>query len=240
MSEPLIQFSKVNKKYGHIHALKDVSVTFNKGGEFISIFGPNGAGKSTFLKLLCTMTSPSSGNILFEGGTPLKKLKDAYRSKFGVISHQPFLYSELTALENLRFYGSLYAVQNIDARIKEILTKVELYKRRNDKVRGGYSRGMLQRLSIARALIHDPDIIVLDEPYTGLDTHASDILTRILMELFDNNKTIIMVTHNIKQGGYDASSRLAIIKGGKFVFDNAKANVSLTDFEHIYTEAVSK
>lgn len=235
MPEPLIKFSKVNKKYGHIHALKDVSVSFEKG-EFISVFGPNGAGKSTFLKLLCTMTSPSSGDILYEG-TPLKKLKDDFRSRFGVISHQPFLYSELTAMENLRFYAKLYGVKEIDERIKELLSKVELYKRRNDKVRG-YSRGMLQRLSITRALLHNPDIVVLDEPYTGLDTHASDILTRILVELFDNKHTIIMVTHNIKQG-YDASSRLAIIRRGKIVFDDQRKNISLTDFEHIYTEAVS-
>lgn len=235
MSEPLIQFSKVNKKYGHIHALKDVSVSFDKG-EFISIFGPNGAGKSTFLKLLCTMTSPTTGNITYEG-TPLKKLKDDYRSMFGVISHQPFLYSELTAMENLRFYASLYGVKNMDERIKELLEKVELYKRRSDKVRG-YSRGMLQRLSITRALLHDPDVIVLDEPYTGLDTHASDILTRILKELFDSKRTIIMVTHNIKQG-YDASSRLAIIRRGQMVFDQPKTSVSMTEFEEVYTEAVS-
>lgn len=235
MSEPLIQFSNVNKKYGHIHAMRDVSVSFEKG-EFISIFGPNGAGKSTFLKLLCTMTSPSSGDIMYEG-TPLRKLKDDFRSRFGVISHQPFLYTELTAMENLRFYAKLYGVQNIDERIKELLNKVELYKRRNDKVRG-YSRGMLQRLSITRALLHNPDIVVLDEPYTGLDTHASDILTKILMELFDANRTILMVTHNIKQG-YDASSRLAIIRRGQLVFDQKKADISLGDFEHAYTEAVS-
>jgi len=235
MSEPLIQFSNVSKKYGHIQALKDVSISFNKG-EFISVFGPNGAGKSTFLKLLCTMTGPSSGDILYEG-IPLKKLADDFRSRFGVISHQPFLYSELTAMENLRFYAQLYSVKNIDERIKELLSKVELYKRRNDKVRG-YSRGMLQRLSITRALLHNPDIVVLDEPYTGLDTHASDILTKILVELFDNKHTIIMVTHNMKQG-YDASSRLAIIKRGQIVFNDAKANVTLEQFEHVYTEAVS-
>lgn len=235
MSEPLIKFSKVNKKYGHIQALKDVSVSFEKG-EFISVFGPNGAGKSTFLKLLCTMTGSTSGDIFYEG-TQLKKLKDDFRSRFGVISHQPFLYSELTAMENLRFYASLYGVKNIDERIKELLEKVELYKRRNDKVRG-YSRGMLQRLSITRALLHNPDIVVLDEPYTGLDTHASDILTKILTELFDKKHTIIMVTHNIKQG-YDASSRLAIIRRGQIVFDDKKTNISLADFEHVYTEAVS-
>ncbi|MGD9809155.1 MAG: ABC transporter ATP-binding protein [Deferribacterales bacterium] len=235
MSEPLIQFSKVNKKYGHIHAMRDVSVSFNKG-EFISIFGPNGAGKSTFLKLLCTMTSPSSGDIMYEG-TPLKKLKDDFRSRFGVISHQPFLYSELTAMENLRFYAKLYGVEKIDDRIKELLDKVELYKRRNDKVRG-YSRGMLQRLSITRALLHNPDIVVLDEPYTGLDTHASDILTKILMELFDEQRTILMVTHNIKQG-YDASSRLAIIRRGQIVFDRKKSDIAIDEFEHAYTEAVS-
>ncbi|PLX70258.1 MAG: sodium ABC transporter ATP-binding protein [Denitrovibrio sp.] len=235
MSEPLIKFSNVNKKYGHIHALNDVSVSFDKG-EFISVFGPNGAGKSTFLKLLCTMTSPSSGDIFYEG-TPLKKLKDDFRSRFGVISHQPFLYSELTAMENLTFYAKLYGVQNIEDRIKELLGKVELYKRRNDKVRG-YSRGMLQRLSITRALLHNPYIVVLDEPYTGLDTHASDILTKILVELFDNKHTIIMVTHNMKQG-FDASSRLAIIRRGKLVFDEKRDNVTLDEFEHVYTEAVS-
>jgi heme exporter protein A len=235
-TQPLVEFKKVNKKYGHIHALRDVSLSINKG-EFISIFGPNGAGKSTFLKILCTMTSPSSGDIMYEG-THLKKLQDDFRSRFGVISHQPFLYSELTALENLRFYAKLYGVENIDSRIKFLLDKVELYKRRNDKVRG-YSRGMLQRLSITRALLHDPDIVVLDEPYTGLDTHASSILTKILMELFGEEKTIVMVTHNMKQG-YDAASRLAIIKGGKLVFDDMKSNISIEDFEHKYTEAVGQ
>ncbi|WP_303850824.1 ABC transporter ATP-binding protein [Seleniivibrio woodruffii] len=236
MPETLVEFKKVNKKYGHIHALRDVSVSLNKG-EFVSVFGPNGAGKSTFLKLLCTMTPPTSGQILYEN-TPLNKLQDSFRSRFGVISHQPFLYSELTALENLRFYAKLYDVQNIDERIKVLLDKVELYKRRNDKVRG-YSRGMLQRLSITRALLHDPEIVVLDEPYTGLDTHASDILTRILMELFDDHKTIVMVTHNMKQG-YDAASRLAIIKGGQLVFNEQKANISVQEFDERYIEAVSR
>jgi len=235
MPEHLIEFKNVNKKYGHIQALKDVSVSFEKG-EFISIFGPNGAGKSTFLKLLCTMTGPTSGDILFEG-TKLKKLKDDFRSRFGVISHQPFLYSELTAMENLQFYARLYGVQNIDERIKELMDKVELYKRRNDRVRG-YSRGMLQRLSITRALLHNPDIVVLDEPYTGLDAHASGILTRILTELFDNKHTIVMVTHNMQQG-YDAASRLAIIRRGQLVFDKPKSDISITDFEKVYTEAVS-
>ncbi|MGE4267930.1 MAG: ABC transporter ATP-binding protein [Deferribacterales bacterium] len=236
MSETLVEFKKVNKKYGHIHALRDVSVSLNKG-EFVSVFGPNGAGKSTFLKLLCTMTPPTSGQILYEN-TPLNKLQDSFRSRFGVISHLPFLYSELTALENLRFYARMYDVQNIDERIKLLLDKVELYKRRNDKVRG-YSRGMLQRLSITRALLHDPEIVVLDEPYTGLDTHASDILTRILMELFGEQKTIVMVTHNMKQG-YDAASRLAIIKGGRLVFNEEKARISVQEFDERYIEAVSR
>lgn len=236
MPESLVEFKNVHKKYGHIHALRGVSVSFNKG-EFVSIFGPNGAGKSTFLKLLCTMTPPTQGQIFYEG-TPLNKLEDSFRSRFGVISHLPFLYSELTATENLRFYAKLYNVKDIDERIKVLLDKVELYKRRNDKVRG-YSRGMLQRLSITRALLHDPEIVVLDEPYTGLDTHASDILTRILTELFGEHKTIVMVTHNMKQG-YDAASRLMIIKGGGIAFDMPKNDIAINDFEHKYTEAVSR
>lgn len=231
----LIKVEKLRKKYGEIEALKGVSFSLEEG-DFLSLFGPNGAGKSTLLKLLSAQTRPTSGYISYNN-IKIEDLNDNFRSKFGVISHQPFLYDNLSAYDNLKFYGKLYGVKELVFRIKEVLELVELFNRRNDIVRN-YSRGMLQRLSIARALIHDPDIIFLDEPYTGLDQHASNILSNILKSLFSNKKTIVMVTHNLMKG-YELSSKLAIIKNGALVFFKDKNEVEDFEFEDIYLSMVS-
>ncbi|WP_022852273.1 heme ABC exporter ATP-binding protein CcmA [Limisalsivibrio acetivorans] len=234
MAEAIFELDKVKKRYGHTEALRGVSFTLARG-EFLSVFGPNGAGKSTLLKLLSTLTKPTEGDILFEG-TPLKKLKDDFRRHFGIISHQPYLYENLTARENLDFYGRLYGVKELSDRIAEILERVELSHRKHDRVRT-FSRGMLQRLSIARALIHDPDIILLDEPYTGLDQHASMVLTGILREQFTRNKSIVMVTHNLPRG-YELASRIAVMKSGRFTLMEDKNNIPEREFEDVYLRAV--
>ncbi|MBQ3033794.1 MAG: ABC transporter ATP-binding protein, partial [Deferribacterales bacterium] len=126
----LVSLQKVTKRYGHVTAVKDLSLDINEGS-FTAIFGPNGAGKSTLLKILSNQTRPTSGEILYSG-VPAKKLDDSFRSKFGVISHQPFVYENLSALENLEFYASLYGVKNPRARAEELLKKVDLYPRRSD------------------------------------------------------------------------------------------------------------
>lgn len=231
----LILIEKLRKKYGEIEALKGVSFSLREG-DFLTVFGPNGAGKSTLLKLLSAQTRPTSGLIAY-GGKKIDELTDDFRSKFGVISHQPFLYENLSAYDNLKFYGKLYGIKELEFRIKEVLDLVELFHRKNELIRN-YSRGMQQRLSIARALIHDPDIIFLDEPYTGLDQHASNILTSILKNLFSNKKTIIMVTHNLTMG-YNLASKLAIIKNGNLVFFKNKDEVEDFEFEDIYLSLVS-
>lgn len=235
MTEAVVEFKDVKKTYGHTKALRGVSFSLS-AGSFLSIFGPNGAGKSTLLKVLSTMTKASSGEIFFSG-IPLKELKDDFRKNFGVISHEPFLYENLTAFDNLVFYSRLYGVKNPEEVADKLLERVELKKRKFDKVRS-FSRGMLQRLSIARALVHEPEIILLDEPYTGLDQHASMVLTNILKEQFDLKKTIIMVTHNL-QRGYELATDIAIVKDGKFVMYEKKENVCEEKFEDIYIEAVS-
>jgi heme exporter protein A len=229
-TECFIKVDNVKKSYGHINALSKVSFELNKG-DFLSIFGPNGAGKSTLLKILSAQTRPSSGKVYFNG-IDLSKQPDNFRKTFGVISHLPFLYENLSAIDNLKFYGKIYEISDLQDRVNEILKKVELVDRRNDFVRN-YSRGMLQRLSIARALLHEPEIILLDEPYTGLDQHASYILTNILREQFENNKTIIMVTHNLSRG-FDLGSKIAIMKKGKIVYCEAKENIPESEFEDIY------
>lgn len=235
MHEPIFRLDNVKKRYGHTEALKGVSFELAEG-DFLSVFGPNGAGKSTLLKILSTLTKPSEGDIFFKG-EPVKNMKDDFRRHFGVISHQPYLYENLSALENLLFYGRLYGVKDVAVRADFILKKVELLSRKHDKVRT-YSRGMLQRLSIARALMHEPDIILLDEPYTGLDQHASMVLSGILKEQFSLKKTIVMVTHNLSQG-YELSSRVVVVKGGRFTLDKKKEEIPENDFEEIYMQAVS-
>lgn len=235
MPDDLIKIENVTKKYGHLEAVSKLSFSLKKG-EFLSIFGSNGAGKSTLLKILSAQTRATKGHLFFNGKS-IKDLPNDFRQNFGIISHQPFLYDNLTATENLRFYAKLYGVTEFNTKIDVILKKVELFKRKDDMTRN-FSRGMLQRLSIARALIHDPEIILLDEPYTGLDQHASYLLSAILKEQFEHHKTIIMVTHNL-QRGYQLSSKLAIMKKGQFVFFGNKDEIEEDKLEDTYLSMVS-
>lgn len=234
-SDVFIKLQNVKKSYGNFNALTDISFDLFRG-DFLSIFGPNGAGKSTLLKILSAQTRHTKGKVLFDN-VELNNKPNDFRKSFGVISHLPFLYENLSAEENLKFYGKIYSVKDVYKRVDELLKKVELINRKKDLVRN-YSRGMLQRLSIARALVHNPDIILLDEPYTGLDQHASYILTNILKEQFEDKKTIIMVTHNLSRG-YDLASKILIMKQGKIAFMEDKINIPEYEFEDIYLATVS-
>lgn len=229
---PLVALRGVVKRYGHVTALKNLSFEIPEGS-FTAIFGPNGAGKSTLLKILSNQTRPTQGEILYSG-LPAKKLTDAFRAKFGVISHQPFVYENLSARENLEFYASLYGVADAASRAAELLKKVDLYSRRDDPVRT-FSRGMLQRVSIARALVHDPEMIFLDEPYTGLDSVASSSLTSILREQLEGRKTILMVTHDLKTG-LELASKVLIMKKGQAVYSRDRRDVDEASFEKVYLE----
>lgn len=232
----IVTLKNVFKIYGHVTALKNISFDINKG-DFISIFGANGAGKSTLLKILSNQTRPTKGEI-FYSSIPAKKLQDSYRKKFGVISHQPFVYENLSALENLIFYGNLYGVKKAEKRAIELLKRVDLYSRRNDLIRT-FSRGMLQRVSIARALVHNPEMIFLDEPYTGLDSVASLSLTNILKEQLEGNKTILMVTHDLKIG-LGLSSKVIILNKGQIVYSENRSNINEASFEKLYLTYAGK
>jgi heme exporter protein A len=157
------------KRFGPKIVLKDLDFEVGEG-EFVALLGPNGAGKTTFLRILASLSRPSMGEVQI-GGYHLPGQAAAVRQRLGVVSHLPLLYGDLSAEENLRFYGRLYAVHGLDARIRETLDMVGLYSRRRDAVRT-FSRGMQQRLSIGRAVLHDPDLLLLDEPHTGLDQEA--------------------------------------------------------------------
>ena len=228
----LISLKKAGKIYGTVTALKKIDLDIYKG-QSITIFGSNGAGKSTLLKILSMQTRLTYGTLLYNG-VESKKLADIYRANFGVISHQPFVYESLSAMENLEFYGSLYNVSNVRQKAESLLKQLDLYSRRNDAIRT-YSRGMLQRISIARALIHSPEIIFLDEPYTGLDSLAGSNLSNLLKEQLSYNKTILMVTHDIHTG-LDLASQIIIMKSGRIVFNKPAAEIDTASFEQMYLD----
>lgn len=158
------------------------------------------------------------------------------KSKIGVISHNTFLYDNLSAYENLEFYGRLYGVADLKQRIQAVLAEVGLTYVLYDPVRT-FSRGMQQRLSIARAILHDPEILFLDEPYTGLDQNAIDILNTVLKRLADKERTIFMVTHNYEQG-LELSNRILILVNGRIAYETATAGISASDFKELYRQHV--
>jgi len=231
-----IETENLKRSFGHIDALNGINLKVPYG-DFLTIFGPNGAGKTTLIKILSNLIYPSSGKAIIHGDD-LSKNGDAIRSKIGLISHNTFSYNNLTPYENLKFYGKLHGLPNLGNRIEELLKEVDLFQRSQDPVRT-FSRGMQQRLAIARAMLNNPSIIFLDEPYTGLDQHATKILTGILKKLHTTQNTIIMTTHNLKQG-LEVSDEVIIMASGKIVFQKPALEIILDEFEQIYFDCVEK
>lgn len=236
MAEVLIKASELVKEFGRNRALNGASLEI-KSGEFVTLFGPNGAGKTTLLRILSTVIASSRGEV-WVGGYSLKENSLEARRLIGFVSHYPLLYDDLTSEENLSFYGKMYGLKDAERRVDAFLKKVGLYHRKYDLVRT-FSRGMLQRLAIARALLHDPLILLLDEPYTGLDPAAALILNQLLGRLRKEGHTFLMTSHDIEQG-FKIATRIAILAEGKVVFEAPKKKLSLTKFRQIYWEKTEK
>ena len=234
-SEKIINVKNLVKEFGKKKALNSVNLSLQKG-EFLTIFGPNGAGKTTLIKSIANLINASKGEIEIEGKI-LSENPEEIRQHIGLISHNPFLYDDLSANENLTFYGQMYFVQDLENKINFLLKKVGLAHRKYDLVRT-FSRGMLQKLSIARALIHDPLILLLDEPYTGLDPLASEMFDELLIALKnEGNHSFIMTSHDMNKG-LNLSDRVCILSEGKIVFETEKDKINLESFKQIYREKV--
>ena len=231
-----IAVTGLTKSFGNLYALRNLSFSLNKG-EFLTIFGPNGAGKTTLIRILSTLTKASSGEIEIADFS-FENDSEKIRRQIGVIAHQTFLYENLTAEENLRFYGRLYDVENLPQKIETLLSEVGLELRKKDFVRT-FSRGMQQRLAIARAMLHEPSILLLDEPYTGLDQHASEMLTNWLKRLRSAEQTILMVTHDLEQG-MELADRIAVLVKGKLVLNQAQQEIDPKKFRQTYYDLVEK
>jgi heme ABC exporter ATP-binding subunit CcmA len=204
----------LEKSFAAHPVLKGIDLDVARG-ECLAIVGPNGAGKTTLLRILATLIRPNGGSIQV-GGMDLDDDARAVRQQIGFLSHQPLLYADLTAEENLRFYGQMYGVADLRDRIPQMLRQVGLETNRHDLVRT-FSRGMRQRLSIARALLHDPPVLLMDEPYTGLDRQASAMLDTIFRQTGiagSDTHTVILTTHDLAHG-WQISHRVAMLFGGK-------------------------
>lgn len=192
----MIQVRKLIKRFGLKTVLNGLDFQV-KEGEFVALLGPNGAGKTTFLRILASLSRPTLGEIQVSGYS-LPAQASAVRRRLGFLSHQPLLYGDLTAEENLMFYARMYSLPAPDTRVKEVLALIGLTQRRRDLVRT-FSRGMQQRLAIGRAVLHDPDIILFDEPYTGLDQEACAILDQLLNEVASRGRTVVMTSHDLSR-----------------------------------------
>ena len=231
-SVPLLRLSKVTKRFGVIRAVWNVDLEVSQG-DSLAIFGPNGAGKTTLLRIIASLTQPTSGEIEFAF-----KGDNQSRNRVGYVSHLSLLYNELTGFENLLFYARLYDIQEAHDRAAEMLAKMGLEGARNQRT-GEYSRGMKQRLTLARALLHEPQLLLLDEPYTGLDQHGSRLFTEVLRGLKQEGRTILLVTHNLGEG-LELCDRVMIQNRGELVFQARGEHLDKSGFEKLYFQAVEE
>ena len=211
----MIEIKKLTKQADNKLILRGVDLSIKKG-ETVAILGPNGAGKSTFLKVLATLIKPTSGHVLVNG-LDLKKNQIEIKKLLGYLPHSSLLYDHYSPLENLVFFGNIYGVKDVEQKAIKLVKEVGLSFFLNEPVKN-FSRGMIQRIAIARAIVHDPEVLLLDEPHTGLDQGAISILNNVIVSMKEKGATTLMVTHDFKQAA-EICDRVIIVKNGKIVDD---------------------
>lgn len=206
----MIVVRRLIKRFGPKFVLRQLDFQVPEG-EFVALLGPNGAGKTTFLRILASLSRPTLGEVSI-AGYHLPGQAAAVRRRLGVVSHQPLMYGDLTAEENLRFYGRMYGVPELNRRVDDVLEMVDLTTRRRDLVRT-FSRGMQQRLAIGRAVLHDPEVLLLDEPHTGLDQDACAMLDDVLRQVAARGRTVVMTSHDLARAA-DLATRFDVLSRG--------------------------
>ncbi|HEY9153266.1 MAG TPA: heme ABC exporter ATP-binding protein CcmA [Anaerolineales bacterium] len=231
----MITVHKLVKRFGMKTVLRGVDFEVQPG-EFVALLGPNGAGKTTFLRILASLSRPSLGAVSV-AGYRLPDQAAAVRARLGVVSHLPLLYGDLTAEENLRFFGRMYGISNIESRIMEVLEMVGLSSRRRDLVRT-FSRGMQQRLAIGRAVFHDPDVMLFDEPYTGLDQDASAMLDDVLQSVAAKGRTVVMTSHDLMRAE-ELATRFDILSRGVITASATRKQLGRSNLLTFYKKALA-
>ncbi len=231
----MIEVRDLIKRFGAKTVLRGLDFDVQPG-EFVALLGPNGSGKTTFLRILSSLSQPSLGEVRVAGYL-LPHDSAAVRARLGVVSHLPLLYGDLTAEENLKFYGRMYGVQPLAARVTNVLEMTGLEARRADLVRT-FSRGMQQRLAIGRAILHDPEVILFDEPYTGLDQDASLMLDGLLRTVAAQGRTVVMTSHDLARAG-ELATRFDILSRGVIAASVTKKQLGRRNLLSFYKEALA-
>lgn len=231
----MIEVRNLVKRFGSKTVLRGLNFEVQPG-EFVALLGPNGSGKTTFLRILASLSQPTLGEVRV-AGYRLPGQSAAVRARLGVVSHLPLLYGDLTAEENLRFYGRLYGVPQLAGRITEVLVMTGLESRRRDLVRT-FSRGMQQRLAIGRAILHDPEVMLFDEPYTGLDQDASLMLDELLRAVAAQGRTIVMTSHDLARAE-ELATRFDVLSRGSIVASASRRQLSRHNLLTFYKQALA-
>ncbi len=227
---PLLLTRDLTKTFGRFTALRSLALQV-AAGEFVTIVGRNGAGKTTFLKIVSSVIHSYTGEVTLDGKN-LKNADDETRRRIGFVSHDSLLYKDLTVRDNLDFYARMYGVRERERRIDEMIRRVGLEAKTTVLVRA-LSRGMKQRLSLARAFIHGPSLLLLDEPFTGLDERAAEILDRLLAEFTQSGGTVVMVTHDIERG-WKHADRVVVFEKGTVAYETRVRDSSFDAFRNEY------
>jgi len=231
----MIEVKKLLKRFGMKTVLRGLDFHVDQG-EFVVLLGPNGAGKTTFLRILASLSRPSLGQVTIAGHALPAQAAEVRRT-LGVVSHLPLLYGDLTAEENLRFFGRMYDLQNLDSRITEVLQLIGLESRRRDLVRT-FSRGMQQRLAIGRAVLHDPEVVLFDEPYTGLDQDASAMLDDVLRNVAARGRTVVMTSHDLARAE-ELGSRFDVLSRGMITASCTRQELESGNLLTFYKQALA-
>lgn len=228
----LIVARNIVKRYGRKRVLNGVEMCVPQG-QVMALLGSNGAGKSTLLRIISGLTKPDRGEVLL-GGVSTHKAGHEIRRYIGLVAHAPLLYDNLSAWDNLHFFARLYDIQQPADRVEAVLRAVDLWTRRHDPVRT-YSRGMTQRLAIGRAILHDPPVLLLDEPDTGLDPNSAETLAQLIRMLSSGRRAILLTTHNLERAVAWANS-ISLLADGKIMWSASTEGLTPEKLRQAMTE----
>ncbi len=234
MSTPYLDIRGLKKSFGLKPVLRGLDLRMN-AGERVALLGANGAGKTTLLRILAGLARPGAGRVTLDG-LDLIQQTGALRRKVGFVAHQPYLYDELTALENLLFFARMYAVERPQIRAGHLLQRVGLGKKARERA-NSLSRGQLQRLALARALLHAPSLLLLDEPDTGLDQEGLDVLYTLLQEHSEQGGTILFTTHDL-EAAVRRSDSIALLHNGRVAYQKATSSLEQESIRRVYEEVI--
>lgn len=226
--------NRLEKSFGPKSVLRNISLSVDLGNVLV-LFGPNGAGKSTLLRILSTITRPDSGTATVNGYDIVEQPEQVRRTT-GAVLHSPMLYADMTVRENLRFFARLAQVPNVDDRLETAASRMQIDHRLDDRVRL-LSRGLAQRAALARAILHEPSLLLLDEPETGLDQSALEILDGLVDEYRSSGRTVVMTTHSLSRG-LALADQVAILSRGRLAFSGPRVDLGGQDVSDLYQQHV--